>query len=193
MEVKHAQTKYPRSLARLHGIGEKLLRQYSGLGKYWINISHVPQDFILGNSKENYKHVAEEPIGAISFVRKRLSLATGMRLYKVAAVEAVVLHEIGHIVLGHENWNKSYPQVCHRGEYEADAWAFTELYIKYGHVPFEATAYLLSFYDHWNFFEPAPTHPSGLNRWDRLHEMGLIPGWHNVATRFGLTTVKENK
>ncbi len=91
------------------------------------------------------------------------------------AVVSSILHEIGHIEMGHYLGEHEDCLLNYLDEYEADEFAFDAVRERYGHVPDSAGLWLLRLYDDEIWILDIFTHPSYQHRWQRLAQNGFVP------------------
>lgn len=189
MIIRAVQNKRKHSVKAVEEMGQGWLYEL-GLYGWKVKVTSRPYDFDFDESPKIRALLNTEPLAAVTFDNYTLSLSHGNRQYRMVAIEASVLHEIGHIVYDH---GFTYLFDPHRCEFDADEFAFTQLFLKHGHVPIQATTYLLSGLDHWNWQISAGTHPAGITRWRKLQDMGFIPEYEQVAVKWGLTDIPATR
>lgn len=91
------------------------------------------------------------------------------------AVVSSILHEVGHIEMGHYLGEHNDALLNYLDEYEADEFAWDALRTRYGYVPDSAGLWLLKAYGTWMWDMDLFTHPSYEHRWQRLAWNGFVP------------------
>ena len=108
------------------------------------------------------------------------------------AVVSSILHEIGHIYLGHYLGEHDDCLLNHIDEYEADEFAFDAVKTRYGYVPTSAGLWMLASHSGWLWHHDTWGHPSYQHRWERLALNGLVPAdFHKEIQALGLEKVER--
>lgn len=156
------------------------------------------KDFINGIFREweindYYVMIVGHSSSTIYPAQKILEVGHEQLKWPEPAVVSSLLHEIGHIDRGHFLGEHDDALLNHLDEYEADEFAFDAVKTRYGYIPTSATLWLLRMYGDWRWENDSFSHPSHLNRWERLAWNGFVPeDFLPTIQELGLEKPKED-
>lgn len=154
----------PRDPMAMRQLVAGILEEW-GCGSYFVSIG-----------KENIVGADKYDGFATLYPNKHvLGLSEGMLYWSTPAVVALTLHEVGHLVLGHQLSEHEDCVLNWVDEYEADEFAFDALKTHYGYTPISAGLWMLRSYGTWRWAWDSHTHPSAFHRWERLAWNGFVP------------------
>lgn len=146
--------KRPRSKAQLKAIAREILEEWSIDGYY----------------------VMTQPTGSTIYPDKHIiAVGSDQVNWPKPAVVSSILHEIGHIEMGHYLGEYEDCLPNHVDEYEADEFAWDAVRTRYGYYPKAAGLWMLQSYGQPLWVLDTWTHPSYEHRWERLALNGLVP------------------
>ncbi len=123
-----------------------------------------------------------------------LHVSKNIRWWSTPALMQLVLHEIGHVVHGHNHDHGEDAWQNHHDEFQADEFAIENVEKYYGYVPQTAPLCLLNAYPKWFWDLTCLSHPCSRDRWMNLARYDFLPkNYHRELRELGLSMDRDNR